>query len=257
MPDTKGSALSALTGANSATGDLFFVVDVSDTTMAASGTTKSMTRAESAQAIQAAYVLAGLNIGTGALTAGTGSFSGILSTTDATEATSTTAASLKTAGGLGVAKKLYAQEGNFIGTNSGDINLRRVGNVAATSEPSHIYTIAPNASGVPIIWSQTKTYVNDGTSTTEDASVITGVQKAGTLTDITTVSGDGLAVTGTLSATTTINTGGYTVATLPAGVTGARCYVTDATGPTYAAALTGGGAVVVPVFYNGAAWVSA
>jgi len=51
--------------------------------------------------------------------------------------------------------------------------------------------------------------------------------------------------------------GAYTVATLPAGVTGARAYVTDATAPTYNGALTGGGTVVVPVFYNGSAWVSA
>ena len=51
--------------------------------------------------------------------------------------------------------------------------------------------------------------------------------------------------------------GGYTVATLPAGVTGARAYVTDAAAPTYNGALTGGGTVVVPVFYNGSAWVSA
>lgn len=68
---------------------------------------------------------------------------------------------------------------------------------------------------------------------------------------------NGLAVTGTISATTTIKTGGYTVATLPAGVVGDRAYVTDATAPTYLGALTGGGAVVCPVFKNASAWVSA
>jgi len=50
---------------------------------------------------------------------------------------------------------------------------------------------------------------------------------------------------------------GYTVAGLPAGTQGDRAFVTDATLPVYGAALTGGGAVVVPVFYNGAAWISA
>lgn len=51
---------------------------------------------------------------------------------------------------------------------------------------------------------------------------------------------------------------GFTVATLPtAGTVGRRAYVTDATAPTYNGALTGGGAVVVPVFDNGSAWVSA
>lgn len=48
----------------------------------------------------------------------------------------------------------------------------------------------------------------------------------------------------------------YTVATLPAGTVGMVAYVTDATAPTYLGALTGGGAVKCPVFYNGTAWVS-
>ena len=56
----------------------------------------------------------------------------------------------------------------------------------------------------------------------------------------------------------TVQTAGYTVATLPAaGVAGRRAYVTDATAPTYLGALTGGGSVVCPVFDNGSAWVSA
>lgn len=46
MPDTKVSALTALTGANIASNDIFPLVDVSDTTMAASGTTKKTTRAD-------------------------------------------------------------------------------------------------------------------------------------------------------------------------------------------------------------------
>lgn len=49
---------------------------------------------------------------------------------------------------------------------------------------------------------------------------------------------------------------GYTVATLPTGVVGARAYVTDATLPTFLGALVGGGAVTCPVFYNGTAWVA-
>lgn len=49
---------------------------------------------------------------------------------------------------------------------------------------------------------------------------------------------------------------GYTVATLPKGVLGMRAFVTDAVSPTYLGTLTGGGTVVVPVFFNGTAWVS-
>jgi len=51
----------------------------------------------------------------------------------------------------------------------------------------------------------------------------------------------------------------YTVATLPtcnAGAEGNVAYVTDATTPTYNAALVGGGAVKVPVFCDGSAWTS-
>ena len=55
----------------------------------------------------------------------------------------------------------------------------------------------------------------------------------------------------------TVTTGGYTVATLPAaGTAGRRAYVTDATAPTFLGTLTGGGAVVTPVFDNGVAWVA-
>jgi hypothetical protein len=48
---------------------------------------------------------------------------------------------------------------------------------------------------------------------------------------------------------------GFTVSALPAGVVGQRAYVTDAASPTFGSTLTGGGAVVVPVFRNATAWV--
>jgi hypothetical protein len=50
-------------------------------------------------------------------------------------------------------------------------------------------------------------------------------------------------------------TSGFTVATLPTGTTGQRAYVTDATTPTFGAAVSGGGAVVIPVFKNATAWI--
>lgn len=58
-----------------------------------------------------------------------------------------------------------------------------------------------------------------------------------------------------LSATT-LNTAGYTVATLPAGVTGASAYCTDLLLPSFLAVAVGGGAVVGKVFYNGSNWVT-
>lgn len=48
----------------------------------------------------------------------------------------------------------------------------------------------------------------------------------------------------------------YTVATLPPGVQGARAFVTDASAPVFLGALSGGGSVKCPVFYDGAAWVA-
>lgn len=53
MADTKVSALAALTGANAANGDLISVVDVSDLSMAASGTNKQMDLDELVIALQA------------------------------------------------------------------------------------------------------------------------------------------------------------------------------------------------------------
>lgn len=60
--------------------------------------------------------------------------------------------------------------------------------------------------------------------------------------------------TGTVVANFPIRLKGYTVATLPTGTLGDMAYVTDATAPTYNGTLTGGGAVKIPVFYDGTAW---
>jgi hypothetical protein len=53
---------------------------------------------------------------------------------------------------------------------------------------------------------------------------------------------------------------GYTVATLPAGVTGRRAHVTDsnvAASGNFGTTVAGGGANIVPVFYNGTNWIIA
>ena len=60
-----------------------------------------------------------------------------------------------------------------------------------------------------------------------------------------------------LIAKATIATAGYTVATLPTGVVGMRAYVTNALSPSYGATVVGGGAVTIPVFYNGTNWICA
>lgn len=79
--------------------------------------------------------------------------------------------------------------------------------------------------------------------------------------DVTiTQTGNVLAFAGATTAYTfdaPVRLQGFTVAGLPAGTLGDRAFVTDATAPTYNGALVGGGAVNIPVFFNGAAWVSA
>ena len=52
------------------------------------------------------------------------------------------------------------------------------------------------------------------------------------------------------------NLKGYTVATLPTGVTGDVAYCTDLLLPTYLGTAVGGGAVVGMVFYNGSNWIT-
>ena len=124
--------------------------------------------------------------------------------------------------------------------------------------------------------SVTGTYPNF-TITSNDAYVgtVTSINGTGTVNGITltgTVTSTGnLTLGGTLSGvslTTQVSgilpvaNGGtgtgvaYTVATLPvAGTQGRRAWVTDALAPVFLAAPVGAGAVVCPVFDNGAAWV--
>jgi hypothetical protein len=64
----------------------------------------------------------------------------------------------------------------------------------------------------------------------------------------------------TVAATTLQTTTAYVYSTLPTpttGLRGARAYITDASAatPLVGAAITGGGANVMPVFCNGTAWV--
>ena len=108
-------------------------------------------------------------------------------------------------------------------------------------------------------WAATVTTLNIGAAATTLAlgaatgtltvSNTTLAAKAGTFSTT-------LGVTGitTLGAPVTLK--GYTVATLPAGVQGHTAFVTDALAPAFLTAVVGGGAIVAPVFYDGANWVA-
>jgi hypothetical protein len=67
-----------------------------------------------------------------------------------------------------------------------------------------------------------------------------------------------LDVVGSIKASGTIQTGGYTFDTLPTPAIGMRAYITDGAAlPLYMANAAGGGSTVTPVFYNGSNWINA
>lgn len=71
-----------------------------------------------------------------------------------------------------------------------------------------------------------------------------------------TVNKTGDVVTNTVTLANVLKLKAYTVGTLPTGAVGDMAYVTDATAPTYNATVVGGGAIRVPVFYNGTNWTA-
>ena len=143
------------------------------------------------------------------------------------------------------------------------------GAVVLTTDVSGILPPSKGGTGVSNNDSSTVT-ITGAFATTFTVTGVTGVTLPTTGT-LATLAGSEVLTNKTLTApaingtvTTTgltfpvcVISSGYTVGTLPAGTVGMRAYVTDALLPTYNGALTGGGAVTVPVFYNGAAWVSA
>lgn len=96
---------------------------------------------------------------------------------------------------------------------------------------------------------------SQGTGTGVGGDIIIQVAPAGTTGTAQNALAEGLRV----YQNQTVKVGrAYTVGALPAaGTQGRRAWVTDATAPTFLGALTGGGAVVCPVFDNGTAWVAA
>ena len=99
-----------------------------------------------------------------------------------------------------------------------------------------------------------------GTGTVNGITLTGTVTSSGNLTLGGTLSG--VSLTSQVSGILPVANGGtgsgvaYTVATLPtAGTQGRRAWVTNALAPTFGAAPVGGGAVVIPVFDNGTAWI--
>ena len=92
---------------------------------------------------------------------------------------------------------------------------------------------------------------NNGTIVSSDTSGILLIQSGSSgTTAITIDANQNSAFAGTVKMAT------YTVAALPsAGAIGRRAIVTNALAPTFLTSVVGGGAIVVPVYDNGTAWV--
>ena len=88
--------------------------------------------------------VAGGTLATAALTASTGTFSGILKTDDTTEATSTTDGSLQTDGGLSVAKDAVIGDDVFLLSDSAVLNIGADNDVTFTHDGTTGLTIAAN-----------------------------------------------------------------------------------------------------------------
>lgn len=233
MADTKISDLTALTGADAATTDVFPVVDVD------ANTTKKMTRAE-------------MFLNTPPITV-----AGTLSATDNVTVTKSTNAPLQyevvnlntgnsvtsgfktTVNGTNTTGSFFSW-GSGIGTST----------LWLTALGTRILADSGMTGGLALAAREASASIRFFAGGIADANQV-GVFSSTALTL-------GTGVNLVMASATTVRLGGYTVATLPAaGTAGRTAYVTDATAPTYLGALTGGGAVVCPVFDNGVAWVSA
>ena len=146
-------------------------------------------------------------------------------------------------------------------------NLTVVGNVGiGTASPTTARlvladtTLAGSGSLAGGILDMTQTWNTTGTPTALRLNVTDTASNASSLLMDLRVGGSSkikVDKSGVVTTTAPVILKGYTVATLPAPVVGMTAYITDATTPTYNGALVGGGAITVPVFYNGIAWVSA
>jgi hypothetical protein len=113
---------------------------------------------------------------------------------------------------------------------SGNNSKYLIDNDAVTNVQAFNLTYATNGSYVPFV---TANFAN-----------------LSRLTATSALSGGGFGVSGYIA------TSGYTVSTLPSSPpAGARAFVTDAAACSLNGALTGGGSIKCPVWYNGSAWL--
>jgi hypothetical protein len=190
-----------------------------------------------------------------------------------TDATSTTAAAVMLSGGLAVAKKLYAAQIYGYRGSSGAAAPPSNGSglILESNSSTGITILTPDANASRIYFGTTSNSNNafiysDYNSGAQSMLLGVGTSTTGALTQLS-ITGSNIKTTGRLNVngatdnanvalniTGGLKTSGYTVATLPTGVTGLIVYVTDALAPTYNTTVIGGGAITIPVFYNGSNW---
>jgi hypothetical protein len=179
---------------------------------------------------------------------------------------------------------LFAGAGISVSNGAGAISLANTGvlsNIAGTG--ISVSSATGNVTVTNTLPDKTVVLIGAGTN------VVTGTYPNFTITStaVTSVSGtgsvNGITLSGTVTSSGSLTLGGtlsgvnltsqvsgilpvanggtgsgvaYTVATLPtAGTQGRRAWVTNALAPAFGSAPVGGGAVVIPVFDNGTAWI--
>jgi hypothetical protein len=128
-------------------------------------------------------------------------------------------------------------------TNIGVIGVASNTNATAPVQVGGFFGLTGVADALPASLTSAALMADNGTST---SNILTLRDNA---TNVFQVIDGGVVVLGN-----TIRLKVYTVATLPSGVVGDMAYVSDALAPTYNATVTGGGAIKIPVFFDGTNW---
>jgi len=151
---------------------------------------------------------------------------------------------------------LFAGTGISIANGSGAISIANSGVLSIIAGTG---ISVSSATGNVTVTSAAVTSVS-GTGTVNGITLTGTVTSTGNLTLGGTLSG--VSLTTQVSGILPVANGGtgtgvaYIVATLPAaGTQGRRAWVTNALAPAFGSAPVGGGAVVIPVFDNGTAWI--
>lgn len=141
---------------------------------------------------------------------------------------------------------------NNSNTASTEVAMRWAPSNDQTSRYTEISTINDGGNGLDMLFKTGNAALpSERMRITKGGNVGIGMTPTNTLDVTGTLGTTGIA---TFGAPITIK--GYTVATLPAGVTGHIAYVTDALTPAFGVTIVGGGAVVTPVFYDGTNWTA-